>query len=387
MRYLFYLGHPAHFHLFKHTIAALKAAGHPTCILIKKKDVLEELLSGSGWDYTNILPNGRGDDLLSMARGLLNRDWRLFSRVLSFKPTLMIGTSAEITHIGHFFDIPSIVVNEDDVAAVPLFARLAYPLASAILAPRCCDVGRWSSKKISYDGYHELAYLHPNRFQPDPACVRSLIGRDSGYFMIRFAKLTAHHDAGVHGISGAIAARIIERLEPHGPVFITSERELEPEFEKYRLAADPAQIHHFLSCAELLVSDSQTITAEAAVLGTPSIRCNDFVGRIGYLHELEHRYELSYGFRPSEYGQLLSKLDQLLARFDLRMEWHKRRRILLGEKIDVTRFFLWLFENHPASLQWLRKQPQIAFRFAPRSSAPGSRTESPVPAKSARNAA
>ena len=41
---LFQLGHPAHFHLFRYTIENLKRDGHQTYILIKKKDILEDLL-------------------------------------------------------------------------------------------------------------------------------------------------------------------------------------------------------------------------------------------------------------------------------------------------------------------------------------------------------
>lgn len=48
------MGHPAHFHLFKNTIILLKEAGHDVKILIKKKDILEDLLKNQGWDFTNI---------------------------------------------------------------------------------------------------------------------------------------------------------------------------------------------------------------------------------------------------------------------------------------------------------------------------------------------
>ena len=52
MRYLFYLGHPAHFHLFREVIPMLRNSGHEIKVLIKKKDVLEQLLKDSGWEYT-----------------------------------------------------------------------------------------------------------------------------------------------------------------------------------------------------------------------------------------------------------------------------------------------------------------------------------------------
>ena len=61
------MGHPAHFHLFKNTIILLKEAGHDVKILIKKKDILEDLLKNQGWDYTNIHSKERGDSRFKIA--------------------------------------------------------------------------------------------------------------------------------------------------------------------------------------------------------------------------------------------------------------------------------------------------------------------------------
>ena len=44
MRYHFYLSHPAHFHLFKHTIHALKERGHAVMVTLKTKDILKKHL-------------------------------------------------------------------------------------------------------------------------------------------------------------------------------------------------------------------------------------------------------------------------------------------------------------------------------------------------------
>lgn len=48
------------------------------------------------------------------------------------------------------------------------------------------------------------------------------------------------------------------------------------------------------------------------MLGTPSIRCNMFVGRIHYLEEEEHRYGLTYGFRPEESEGMFQRVEELL---------------------------------------------------------------------------
>ena len=61
MKVLFHLGHPAHFHLFKNVIKSLNRNNHKTYVLIKKKDVLEDLLIQSKIDFINILPKGRKD--------------------------------------------------------------------------------------------------------------------------------------------------------------------------------------------------------------------------------------------------------------------------------------------------------------------------------------
>ena len=130
MRCLLYMGHPAHFHLFKNTIVHMRAHGHEVEILIKKKDVLEDLLRNKGWAYTNINPKGRGDSKLAIAFSLLKRDVEFLKIARKFKPDLMVGTSAEITHVGKLLRIPSIVVNEDDANVVPLFAKLPPTLRS-----------------------------------------------------------------------------------------------------------------------------------------------------------------------------------------------------------------------------------------------------------------
>jgi hypothetical protein len=81
------------------------------------------------------------------------------------------------------------------------------------------------------------------------------------------------------------------------------------------------------------------MAAEAAVLGTPAIRFNDFVGEISYLKDLEN-YGLSYGIRSNNdqglftiANQLLSDLQETLARSKA------ARERLLRDKIDCADYF------------------------------------------------
>jgi predicted glycosyltransferase len=363
MRILIYLGHPAHFHLFKEVIKKLMINSHQIQIVIKKKDVLEQLLNEIGWKYYNVFPKERKDDKISIALSLLKRDYEIFKIAIKTKNDLMIGTSPEITHVGKLLGIPSIVVNEDDADQVPLFAKLAYPLANLVLAPYSCSTGKWENKSVKYNGYHELCYLHPNYFKPDQLIKKKLLGNSENYFIIRFAKLTAHHDTGKTGLTKELTLKIIDKLKHFGVVYISSERDLENEFEGYRINIKASEMLDAISGASIYIGDSQTMAAEAAVLGTPSIRFNDFVGKLGYLEELEHKYGLTYGIKTSEPDQLLSKIDELLSYPNIKEEWAKRREKMLNDKIDVTAFIVWLIENYHESKKIMFENPDYQYNF------------------------
>lgn len=363
MRILVYMGHPAHFYNYKNVIPRLKEHGHEVEILIKKKDVLQELLDNAGMPYHNILKEGRKDSKLGILWGTLKRAWRLNSFCAKFKPDILTGTSVENSWIGKLRHIPVININEDDADVVPKYAKLSYPWADEILTPVVCDNGEWNDKSIKYNGYHELAYLHPDNFTPDRAVVEKYFDTDTPYFLIRFAKLKAHHDSGIKGIDASIAQHLIDLLSPHGRVFISSERPLEPQFEPYRIHIKPIDMHHVMAFAELYLGDSQTMAAESGVLGIPFIRFNDFVGRIGYLRELENVYHLGFGIKTDEVDKLYDTVSALLSLPDRTAVFQERRARMLSEKIDFSRFLTWFIESYPDSRKIMKENPEYQWKF------------------------
>ena len=194
------------------------------------------------------------------------------------------------------------------------------------------------------------------------------------YFLIRFSALNAHYDKGIKGISNEIAERLVKILEPFGTIYITSERPLEPQFEQYRIKINPLDMHHVMAFASLYIGDSQTMAAEAGVLGVPFVRFNDFVGRIGYLRELEDVYELGYGIhasplpadslirrnddsvQPSGVEELYKRVEALVATpsEQRRNVWAERRTQMLDDKIDCAKFLTYFIENYPQSVDAVR---------------------------------
>jgi hypothetical protein len=246
--------------------------------------------------------------------------------------------------------IPTILLTDDDASVIPLTARLAYPLCAALVAPCGCDTGQWHSKTIKYNGYQKLAYLHPARFTPDPAVVQD-VTRGQPYALLRFVALDAHHDVSVRGISDEVAHRLIRLLECHGKVLISAERPLTSTLERYRLALDPLVIHHFLAYARLFVSDSQSMSVEAAMLGTPSVRFSGFAGRIGVLEELEHKYHLTRGIPASDPERLIDTVRELIAIRSLREVAANNRMQMLGGSTDVAGFIAEVVDGFPKTIQ------------------------------------
>lgn len=130
------------------------------------------------------------------------------------------------------------------------------------------------------------------------------------YAIVRLASLTAHHDAGVTGVSVKLLDRVIGLCKKSDiRVFITSENPVLQKFEKYRLSVPFSLIHHVLYFAEFLLGDSQTMTTEASLLGTIAFRLNSFVGKISSITEIENK-GMAFGFRPGEEDRLISELEE-----------------------------------------------------------------------------
>jgi predicted glycosyltransferase len=228
----------------------------------------------------------------------------------------------------------SLSFNDDDLDVVPLIAYSSYPFATTLLAPRQTRMGRFASKTVRHDGYHELFYLHPNRFTPDPTIYREL-GIDLGapYAIVRLSALRAHHDLGIRGLDAATLVQVILKLQTRMQVFITSEKPIVDALAKHRLSLPAHRIHHALAFAELFVGDSQTMTAEAAVLGVPAFQVSDFAGRLSYINDLQ-RYGLVSTFRPGETQRMLVHLDEICDLHDRRLVFQLRRARMLEEKTD-----------------------------------------------------
>ncbi|MBM4031734.1 MAG: DUF354 domain-containing protein [Planctomycetes bacterium] len=329
MRILVEITDAKHVHLFKHAVRELEARGHTAAITARDRDIITGLLSAYGFGFTTLSRQGFG--LWGLGKELLVRDWRLLRFCRRFRPDVLVGRVGPCAaHVGFFLRKPVIVFEDTEHARLQQW--ISFPFATRVCTAVHYEKD-WGRKHIRYKSFDELAYLHPNRFTPEPQVVeRAGLDPAKPYVVVRFLSWAAAHDRGQKGIDPARRLDVLERLKRFARVVVSSEAPLPGEFDRFRLPAPPHDFHHLLAFSRLYLGEGSTGAAEAAVLGVPGIYVSTI--RLGYLNRLEHHYGLA--FSVSEEAAALGIAERLLADPATPELWRERRQRLLSEEEDLT---------------------------------------------------
>lgn len=331
MKVLIDIGHPAHVHFYKNTIKELESRGHEVLVTARDKEVTVKLLNAYGIEHTVLssMKQGKGN----LIKEWIIRDYKLLQISRKFKPDVLTGIlNPPVAHVSWLLRKKSIIFNDTEHAT---FAqKITYPFSDVICIPSCY-MNPVGIKNVVYEGYHELAYLHPKYFTPNSSVLQEMgLTEDDRFIIVRFVSWGAHHDVGHHGIKDKI--QFINELEKYGKVIITSEKELEPELEQYKLKVSPEKLHDLLYYSTLYIGEGSTTASECAILGTHAIYINTL--KLGYTNEQESKYDLVYNF--SNENGVFEKAIELLKNPNLKEEGKKKREKLLEDKTDVTKFML-----------------------------------------------
>ncbi len=340
MKILIDIGHPAHVHIFRNFAKEMTKKGHKVLMTCREKENTKALLEAYDLPYLSF---GRPfHSLTGKISGLIFFNIRMLWVLLKFRPDVTLGhSSMYAAQMSWLLGIPHVSVEDTGNMEQIMLYR---PFSKAILVPESFHL-ELGKKQIRYKGNHELAYLHPNQFTPDP-CIKQmlLVQENEPYVVIRFVAWGASHDSGHHGIGLKNKYAAIEAFSAYAKVFISSEKELPDDLKKYSLPTPPETIHDVIAFSSLLYGESATMASEAAVLGVPAIYLDD-VGRC-YTRE-EEKYGLVFNYTESADDQRKSieKGIEILSAGTNREEWEKKRQHFLADKIDVTAFLVDFIEK------------------------------------------
>ncbi|HEU4582797.1 MAG TPA: hypothetical protein VFS67_31280 [Polyangiaceae bacterium] len=343
LRILIEAHHPAHIHFFKYAIRIWQERGDRVLLLGRDRDVMRRLLSAYGWIPSEIVSSTRRGNRFPL-REMLLRQLAVARAVRNFRPSLVLSLMGSYTQASRLLGVPNIIFTDSEFQSFN--HRIAHPFATRIYTPRCF----WKPlgpKQRRYPGYHELAFLHPKRFTPQPSVLerlvanRALPGAPAGaagppapkeYVVVRTSAWNTLHDIGQSGL-GAHFADLMALLLPHYSVYIVPEGgQLAARWAAHRLTVPPDEYHDVLGFAALVITEGASTASEAACLGVPSVYVN--TTRRGYLEDQERRYQLVYNFTDPEAA--MRKIRELIASPPDSSDLASARQRLIAEHIDVT---------------------------------------------------
>lgn len=343
MNILIEIDHPAHVHFFKHAIPLWQARGHKTLVAARDKDVTKDLLQESGIPF--VTGSVRHANFSTEIKNLFVHVSRLvrMSRHFNADVFLSVG-STYAAWAAALAGRPHIAF--DDTEHARLEHMLYRPCSKIVCTPSCYQ-GNFGKKQYRYQGYHELAYLHPSRYSPNAAILEEMgLSATDVYSVVRFVSWEAVHDRGLRGFSEEGKRRLVHKLSRIGRIVITSESPLAPEMEPFRLPVSPGKMHDVLYHSSLYIGEGATMASEAAMLGVPCIYVNPLSA--GTLNEQEHRYGLLRQIVNEK--EAIDMAILMASDREARIRQQERRGRMLADKIDVTAWMVDFVERFPESV-------------------------------------
>ena len=341
MRYLVFCNTPAHVHLYKHVVRELRERGHEVRVLVRDYGCTLALADAADLPYE--VYGATDTTKSSLLRSVPAQYLRILEATRRFDPDVVFGIGAYAAPAGRLAGADTVLVHDSEPST--LDHRLAKRLADVVLTPDSFrrDLG---PKHRVFHGFKESAYLHPDVFTADPS-VRSALGvGDDPYAIVRLNAFGSHHDVSHEGFTPAQVERLVTTLAEEVRVFVSDEGgDLDVDgLPAEQFSLHPARLHDALAEASLLVADTQTMVTEAALLGTPAVRSNSFVGEddMGNFVELERRGLVRNldGFEAVRETSL-----DLLRDDGTERQWAERRADLLDETVNLTDLLVTLAED------------------------------------------
>lgn len=331
--------HPAWAHQFRYIIKELEARGEKVTVLAVDKDGCLELLDSFGIDY-KLMANSTGNNIFEKA-------WLFAKLCITYtlackkaKADILIGRLSPMMSVAAFLTRRPHVLYEDSDACKFGFL-LARLFTKKIIVPRPLFRSQ-GKKEIRVPMYKEMYYLDPKHFMPNKEIVRAAgMNPDEKYVLVRFVAWKASHDFGKTGMTDAQKINFIKKLSKYAKVYISSENELPPELEPYRVRIPFDKIHHALYFATLIISDGTTMASEAVVLGTHALCLNGI--KCGTVLEQESKYHLLKwypGASTEWFEKGLEEAVEMLKQENLWEEGKKKREKVLEEIGDCNQFFI-----------------------------------------------
>ena len=198
----------------------------------------------------------------------------------------------------------------------------------------------------------DTLYLHPKYFTPKKVVFDKENQKKN--VILRFVSWGASHDINETGFTDADIVKLIQVLSKEANIYITSEKKLPQELQKYALKIDPAYMHSYMAAADMFISESGSMATEAAFLGTHSIVLNSAAPNFGVFQRLS-KYENFYV--AQDFDDVLNTSQNLLKKKNLKSIGKSIAPKIIADCINMTDFLVWFIEEYPHSKDIMKDNP------------------------------
>jgi uncharacterized protein len=361
VRIAVFINTPAQVHFFKNIVRILRENGNDVYLLARDYGETISLLNEMNLSYYVYCnpPTSKFGKIFNLPFDVI----RAYKYLKDLDIDIVTGFGIYDAYTSFLLRVPAIIFTDSEPSAnsksYAIQYKLYIPFVAVAITPDTFrdDLG---PKQIRIHSYKEMAYLHPKYYSPKED-ILDLLGLEYGedYAILRFNAFDAVHDVSRKGFSEEDKINLVKSLETYLRVVISSEGNIPKELKKYASDIPKNRIHDALYFSKLLVTDTQTMATEGAILGTPTIRCNTFVGNndMGNFLDLENNFHLMINcIDPKVATQ--KAVEWAKDKDEFKDNWLAKREKLLREKIDITKFMVSFIENYlPSSNQRISNYP------------------------------
>ena len=267
MNILFDINHPVDVNFFKNTITQLSKEGHKVIVTYRPREKLKKIIEYELREFSPIAIGHHYKKFIAKVLGQLYRDFKMFKfqkkqgvdLSVCFGPTNAIASKLN--------RIPYLAFEDDFEYKIPFYHANIF--ATRHIMPNYI---RFNNKKtFKYNGFKELAYLHPKYFCPNTNELRKYSINPNEYVFIRdISNVSLNYKKSKNYIFP-----IIEHVKSNNMKIIIS---LEDNYLRDNLSKDciilkePVEdIYSLMKYSLFVISSGDTMASESCLLGSPCI--------------------------------------------------------------------------------------------------------------------
>jgi len=261
--------HYPHVNFYKHAIATLKEKNIDVHVILRPRGNLVSIFEKECLDVPFVLIGQHRKTLFGKMADMVERDIAFLKYLSKIKFDAGTGFgSINMAHITRFFGKPSILFGDD--IEYKLGHYLGHSLATRDVRPKC--VPAYGKNLLKYDGFKELAYLHPNHFKPNKKALEPYNLDPYEYVFIREV---SNASLNYRRAEMGKLSKVLDYLKEMNLKILLSieNKSLINIFKDHCIILkEPVEdIHSLLSFAHFTISSGDSMARESCLVGTPAI--------------------------------------------------------------------------------------------------------------------